>query len=560
MIRDWMGAAAAAVLAAAAVPAVAQTAKDTLTIGMSQSPPNLNPGIEPTVAKTYVERIAYRPITGYDADWHLHCFLCTEVPTLENGRAKVTDLGGGKRGLDVRFSLLPDAKWADGTPITSKDVAFTWTVGSKKDIGFAKPSVFDRISSVEAVDDKTFVLHMNKAEYDFADLTDFSLLPAHLEEPVVKALTSPADYTKQTTYNREPTNPGLWNGPYKLAQMQSGAFFVFEPNPNWWGPKPAFKRVTVKVIENTATLEANLKSGDIDFISGELGMFIDQGLAMQKQLGMSDKYTFLFPPGVTYEHIDLNLLTNPLLKDKRVRQGLLYGIDRDTLVQQLFEGKWPVANSWVNPKDPGFDPSGRKYAYDPDKAKSLFEAAGFKPGADGIRVDAQGRRLSFELMTTAGNKLRELVEQVLQSQWKDVGVEIAIKNEPARTYFGETLKKHKFTGLGLYAWTSAPESPPAQTLSTTYIPTDANNFGGANYPGFSNPEMDKLIADIQGELDPAKRKPMWVEMQKIYTEEVPVLPLYFRTDVFIIPKWLKGVTPTGHDTPSTAFIENWRAG
>src|SRR5260221_6843071 len=125
MNKFWVGVAAAAVLAGAGAPVQAQSTKDTLTIGISQFPPNLNPGIEPTVAKTYVERIAYRPITGYDADWRLHCFLCTEVPTLEDRRATVTELGGGKDGLDVKFTLVADAKWADGTPITSKDVAFT---------------------------------------------------------------------------------------------------------------------------------------------------------------------------------------------------------------------------------------------------------------------------------------------------------------------------------------------------------------------------------------------------------------------------------------------------
>ena len=539
------------------MPAQAQAAvKDTLVIGMSQYPPSLHPGIDPTVAKQYGMRFGYRHIATYNDDRKMQCYLCTEVPTIANGRAKLVDLGGGKRGLTVRFTLHPQAKWGDGTPITSRDVAFTWSVGLKPESGFARPDLFQKISKVEVIDAKNFVLHMNKAEYDFADLFNFALLPAHLEEPVVKALTNPADYNKHTTYSREPTTPGLWNGPYRLTQIQSGAFLVFEPNPHWWGQKPHFKRITVKTIENTATLEANLRSGDVDFISGVLGLSMDQGLQMASEPAMQQKYNFEFPLALVYEHIDLNR-SNPVVKDKRVRQALLFGIDRETLVKQLVEGKFPVAHSWVNPLDPGYDANVQKYPFDQARAKALLEQAGFKPGPDGVRVNAAGQRLSVEYMTTAGNKLRELIQQVLQNQWKQIGIEVAIKNVPARTYFGETLKKQQFTALAELAWSSNPEEPPTNTLATSAIPTADNNYGGANYSQFSNPAMDRLIGEVQRELDPVKRKPLWAEMQRIYTDELPVLPLFFRTDVYVVPKWLTGVIIPGHLPEGPAAVETW---
>ena len=536
--------------------APAQAVKDTLVIGMSQYPPSLHPGIDPTVAKVYGMRFGYRNIASYNDNRQMQCFLCTEVPTIANGRAMVVDLGGGKRGLTVRFTLHPQAKWGDGTPITTRDVAFTWSVGIKPEIGFARPDLFQRITKVEVIDAKTFVLHMNKAEYDFATMSDFSLLPAHLEEPVVKALTNPADYNKHTNYSRAPTTPGLWNGPYKLTQIQSGAFLVYEPNPHWWGPKPHFKRITLKTIENTATLEANLRSGDVDFISGVLGLSVDQGLAMFDDPAMQQKFNFEFPLALLYEHIDLNR-SNPVLKDKRVRQALLYGIDRETLVKQLVAGKFPVAHSWVNPLNPGYDANVLKYPFDQAKAKALLDQAGFKAGADGIRVNATGQRMSLEYMTTAGNKLRELIQQVLQNQWKQIGIEVVIKNVPARTYFGETLKKQQFTGLAQLAWSSIPDEPPTNMLASSAIPTAENNFGGANYSQFNHPAMDKLIAEVQSELDPAKRKPLWAEMQKIYTDELPVLPLFFRTDVYVVPKWLTGVLKPGQLPAGPAAVEFW---
>jgi peptide/nickel transport system substrate-binding protein len=137
-------------------PALAQTPKDTLVIGMSQYPPSLHPGIEPTVAKVYAMRFGYRPIATYNDDMKMQCFICTELPSIANGRAKVVDLGGGKKGMTVKFTLHPQAKWGDGVAITSKDVAFSG-VGSKPESGFAG-GVFRRVTKVEVLDPKTCAL------------------------------------------------------------------------------------------------------------------------------------------------------------------------------------------------------------------------------------------------------------------------------------------------------------------------------------------------------------------------------------------------------------------
>ena len=162
-------------------------------------------------------------------------------------------------------------------------------------------------------------------------------------------------------------------------------------------------------------------------------------------------------------------------------------------------------------------------------------------------------------MTTAGSKVRELVQQVLQSQWKAVGVDVRIKNEPARVYFGQTVTQRKFTGLAMYAWLSAPESVPRGTLHSAHIPTEANGWAGQNYPGFDNAEMDALIEKIEVELDKPKRKAMWKRLQEIYVEELPVIPLYFRAEAYIMPKWLGGVKPTGHQYPTSLWVEEWQA-
>jgi peptide/nickel transport system substrate-binding protein len=162
-------------------------------------------------------------------------------------------------------------------------------------------------------------------------------------------------------------------------------------------------------------------------------------------------------------------------------------------------------------------------------------------------------------MTTAGNRTRETVQQVLQAQWKQVGVEIRIKNEPPRVFFGDTVSKRQFTGMAMFAWVSAPEHGPRTTLHSSEVPKQENNFSGQNFTGYSSKVADELIEKMEVELDREKRRALWHQMQATYMADLPVLPLYFRADVFVIPKWLKGVTPTGHLNVSTLWIENWRA-
>jgi peptide/nickel transport system substrate-binding protein len=529
----------------------AAAAHDELTIGITQYPSTLNPVIEAMLAKTYVLSLAYRPLVVYDAEWKLVCMLCVEAPTLENGLAEVVELGDGRKGMKVTFTIRPDATWGDGVPVTSEDMVFAHQVGLDPRSGVVTREPYTRVTQVEVKDAKTFTLHLDKVKYDYAAAV-FDPLPAHLER---EAFADPAQYKTRTKYDTAPTNPGLYNGPYRIAQTQPGSYIVLEPSPRWAGKKPEFKRITVKAIENTAALEANLVSGGLDMIAGELGLSLDQGIAFEKRQGKA--YDVLFKPGLVYEHVDLNL-DNPVLADVRVRRGLLYGLDREAISRQLFDGKQQVADSFVNPLDWMHAKDGiERYPHDPAKAKALLEEAGWKAGRGGIRTNDKGEKLTLEFMTTAGNRSRELVQQVIQSQWRQIGVEARIKNEPARVLFGETMRRRAFN-LTMYAWMTAPEVSPRPTLRSDEIPSPDKGGSGQNYPGYRNAEMDGLIDSLEAELDRTKRGALWQRVQALYAAAVPVLPLFFRSDTYILPKWLKDVRPTGHSAPTTLWVEDWR--
>jgi len=527
-------------------------ARNTLTIGMTQFPSTFHPNIDSMLAKTYILSATRRPFTVHDTNWNLICMLCTQLPTIENKLAVPEKTPDGKKGIAVTYTINADARWGDGTPVTTSDVVFTWRVGRHPKTGVSGFEFYRRVYKIEVKDTKTFTLHYDKLFFDYNSIGGFELIPAHLDREIFEA--NPVEYKYRTTFDTDTTNKGLYFGPYRISEVKSGSHVLLVPNETWWGKAPKFKRVVMRVISNTAALEANLLSGGLDMISGDLGITIDQALAFERRHGKS--YNIVYKSGLIYEHLDLNL-DNPILRDKRVRKALILAIDRKAISRQLFKGRQPIAHTNINPLDWIHWDGVPKYEYSPKRAETLLDLAGWSSKKKGVRQNARGERMSLEIMTTAGNRTRELVEQVLQSQWKQIGIDIRIRNEPARVFFGQTVTQRKFDAFAMFAWISAPESVPRSILHSDHIPNKANNWAGQNYTGFKNTEVDKLIEQIEVELNREKRGKLWQRFQEIYANELPVIPLYFRANAYIMPKWLAGVTPTGHLGTTTLWIENW---
>lgn len=524
-----------------------------LKIGITQYPSTLHPNIESMVAKSYVLGFSQRTLTAWDASWTLGCLICTELPTLENGKAVLEQTPDGKDGVAVTFEIPADARWGDGVPVTTRDVKFAVEVGRHPLSGATSIEMYRQIYKLDAHDGKHFTLHLDRRTFLYNAFNALNLLPEHLERVVFER--EPAEYKNRTLYDSDSTNPGLYLGPYRVTETIRGSSLTLDRNEHWYGKTPYFDRIIIRSIENTAAMEANILSGNIDMIAGELGLQLDQGISFEKRHG--HEFNITFKAGLHYEHIDLNL-QNPILKDLRVRQALIYGMDRQTISDRLFDGRQPVANSMVSPHDRAFKQQAIIYQYDPDRARALLEEAGWRVNVDnGIRYNDKGEALRLELMSTAGDKTRELVEQVIQSQLRQIGVDIRIRNEAPRVFFGQTTRQRKFTGMAMYAWVSAPEGVPRTTLHSSQITTAENNYAGQNYTTISIPELDQLIDDVENELDAEKRLPIWDRIQQIYTSEIPVIPLFFRANTYVLPKWLKGLEPTGHNTPSTNASEYW---
>ena len=413
------------------------------------------------------------------------------------------------------------------------------------------PSCTAGITGIDAKDDKTFTMHFDKLTFDYAAINDFVVLPAHIERP---AFADPAQYRVQTRYATDPTNPGLYNGPYRISEVATGSHIVLEPNPHWAGPPVPFRRITVRTIENTAALEANLLSGTIDMIAGELGLSLDEALAFEKRHGGA--FQIIYKPGLVFEHIDLNLdLPAPVRSQGSpgIAAGARSRGDQPLAVRRAPAGRrqlYEPARSRVQRRDAALSarPAARRGAARRGRMEAAIRRTARQRRGTGVvpRAD-DNRRKPHARAGRAG-----VAEPVAQDRSR-----CALKNEPARVLFGETMRHRRFE-LAMYAWISASRKRAALDLCTrSEIPSEANGFAGQNTPGFRNAEADRLIDALEIELDPEKRQGMWAELQRLYATELPSLPLYFRSDSFILPKWLKGVRPTGNQSPSTLWITEW---
>lgn len=540
------------------VSAAQAVTNDELKIGVNQEFETLNPVLSTTVAAKYMLYYAYRPLVYLDLDGKWKTQMLKEVPSLQNKKAKIVKKGD-KKFLEANVELLENLKWGDGTPITCKDIKLTLDIGKNPNVSIANRESFTDIEDVtwDEKSPKKCTVTFNKTLWNFyQNLPDPT--PSHIEQEVLNKWGKEKEgYDRNTTYTKNPKNPGLYNGPYLISEVVLGSHIIYTPNPHFNGTKPKIKKIILRILPNTGTLEANLRSKTVDMLAF-IGMSFDQALVFDEKVKSENlPYNVLFKSGTVYQHIDVNL-DNPILKDLKVRQALMHGMKKDEIMKSIFQNKAANAIHWVTPGDAWFTEDPRyvvRYPYDRKKAKALLDEAGWVVGKDGYRYK-DGQKLSLKMVGGASIKLIENIQAILQSQWKDLGIEILLKNEPGRVLFSETIPKRKFD-LALFAWSSTPEQSPESTFSSKNIPTEKNSWSGQNNPGWSNATVDKNLEKLKEEFDPKKRKALIAEIIKAYTTDIPVIPLFFRPDNAVIPKNMKGFNLVGHQFYESLHSEHW---
>lgn len=504
-----------------------------VTVGLYQEPDNLNPYLAVQTASRLVRQVALEGLLKADPSGSYVPGLAAEVPTVQNG-------GISADGLTITYKLKSGLTWSDGDPVTSADVKFTWDLIMDPANKVNSQSGYNQIASIDTPDDTTVVIKFKQLYA--AALSLFSIKDAVLPAHVLQG--KPLDGAE---FNRLPEG----TGPFKITEWRSADSIIADRNPNYREPgKPNLDRIVFKIIPSNEVGSAQLRAGEIDILWNLTE-------AQLPEFAQVQDVTLQVTPSSNIEYLGLNLsmrgmadpsMAHPILGDPAVREALASAIDRTPIVNDLLNGKSEVATSpiglgWAAPEGIQVPP------YDPEKAKSLLEGAGWKDtDGDGIR-EKGGTKLSLEISTPAGNQLRELVEQLLQQQFKAVGVDLVINNVPAATLFGNWAENGKLKrgDFDIVMDTWGADLDPDDFLTTLFtsdqIPTAANDGAGWNFFRLQDPALDKAIADGRSSLDQSVRKAAYKTAAELIAKDLVYIPLYKRSVIDAFRNTVTGQAP-----------------
>lgn len=541
----------------------AEKNKDELTIALNAEFETLNPVVNSMMAAVYIQDAALRPLVALDLKGKPYPVLIKEIPSLEKHTAVLLppQSGSGPASLQVKFEILPTAKWGDGTQVTCEDIRMTWVIGISPNVSAPDRADYNNISAVtaDAKNPKLCTILFKEAKWNFY-LNFPRPIPAHIEGKIFeKYKDQPQSYERNSLYVREPQNPGLYDGPYRVSEIKIGSHVSLVPNEYFYGAdKPYFKKVVFKFILNSSSMEASLRSGDVQMASSS-GFTFDQALAFEKKITKEHlPFKVNFVPGVIYAHIAINM-DSENLKEKKVRQALAYALNRKEMTQAFFEGRQPPAMHFSSPFDSWYTDNPKDinvYNYDKKKAMQLLDESGWMMGSDSFRYK-NGKKLQFTLSGVADIKLNEMIEGFVKDGWKKIGVDMQIKNYPARVLFSNILRERKFE-LGFFSWVSSPNSSQRNVFHSSQIPAADNSWSGNNRSGWRNKEVDAWLDQFENEFNEKKRILLMRKVLKAYTEDLPDIPGYYRSNVSVIPADLKNYNMSGHVYSEYLQIEKWR--
>lgn len=457
------------------------------------------------------------------------------VPQLAESVPSGADVQQGP--LRVTFRLRPEARWSDGPPVTSADVVFTWRTMTAPRNQVASRAGWDQIASIRpgrtatgaGCPEATCFTVAFRGDYApwrdvFSVSGGYYVLPEH----VLKG----KDFN--TVWNRGGI---VGSGPFTLESFTPDVRAVLARDPDYWGSAaagggPFLDRLVINFLDSSGAAITALRQGEAQMTSPP------PDPALIARAASIDGVEVQSVPSLFFEHVILNTQAAPL-DDQRVRQALAYAIDREQITSVLLNGSVPVLQSIIRPAQMGSTPAFAGYAYDPEKAASLLEEAGWTRGPDGI-FEKDGRDLEIPLTYTSDSELRRTTAKLIAEQATAAGIRIVPRAMSADRLYGSVLNQGDFSAA-MAAFGSGGDPSVTDLLSSDQIPTKENAFIGQNVYRWSDSKADSLMVRSDHEIDDAQRAATLADVQRIVADEVPLIPLYPQPNTVAYVSSLHGV-------------------
>ena len=524
MKRPLIAVLAVLIVTAAAPAARSQAARHPYTIphvlryATGDDIAGLNPHLVSTLTLSYLSSLTMAWLVRSGPDNGPVPELALEVPTLQNHLISPD-------GKTITYRLRRGVKWSDGAPFDADDVAFSIKTVQNPANNEVGRDGWDLISKVDEPDKYTIVLHLTKryASYAFTFFSTLGANPCILPKHLLAGVATINDIP----YDRLP----IGIGPFRYTAWRRGDSVELEANPLYFRGRPKLDRIVFKVVPSRNTVITQLETHELD-------MWLQATAAYYARAKAIPGDAVIRQPSFAYDHLDFNL-THPGVSDPAVREALRYAVDRESIREKIHFGLAPVSDNVLGPGHPDYHAIPLT-PFDLAKAKAILDAAGWKPGPDGIRAK-DGVRLSLVYALASGSADADGIVELIRQTWQQLGVAIDVRHYPPPLLFAVTsdgiLASGKFD-VAMYAWNLGIDGDLSGQFSCAMTPPN-----GQNYLRWCDPKAEQAMQAFKLEYDAAKRKPYDFIVTDRIASQVPTIVLDIRDFIVAYNNDLKNFHP-----------------
>lgn len=516
----------AAVLALGACSGGGGADPHAMRFNLAADPQNLNPLFlhqDAASVEQQLARLAFEPFVDLDGKGRPVPGLLATIPTRANG-------GISADGRTIVYRLRPNVTWSDGVPVTADDVLYTLHAILDPNNPVRSHEGYDLIDSAKAKDAHTVVFHLKHA-WAPAVLTYFSygfapqfVLPAHVlreQEPLAQA-----------AFN---ANPSVGDGPFTFVWWHRGDGLRYKANPTYWRGQPKIPTLDIRFVPDPQTNLVLLQSGAVDW----------NLIAPVQQENLKGNADIAYAHTATSVVAGLVINTkHPPFDDRNVRRAFAMSIDRPTISQKITRGAYPVTDMLQPQFSWAYDPQVKEPAFDPKGADALLDAAGWRRGADGIRVK-NGKRLTLLYVQFPETTTGVRVATFAQSELKARGFDVTLKSISNAQLF---LPKTGILASGNFDAAYVPFTMGADPDDSSVLGCD----GASNYMRWCDARVDALEKRALAATTQSERKTLYGRIGRIVADQVPVLYLFNAYYIYAYRTRVSGFAPN-------PFLPTWNA-
>jgi peptide/nickel transport system substrate-binding protein len=439
-------------------------------------------------------------------------------------------------GLLYTFTLRPGLAWQDGTPLTARDVEFTYALLQYPTL--KNPPPLQRLlekATFEAPNELTITITLDEPYAPLPAYLTLGILPEHILGSV------PAAEVYDAAFNQQPVGAG----PYRLQSLTLQRAQLVA-NPAYHFEQPFIQNMELHFYRDDGALFDALQAHEISGALFAAGLGPSDFLDLERRKDL--RITSLDTGAISYVYLNLNL---PVFEDRRLRQALLYAVDRGRIIDEVLRGQAVRAGSPIAPASWAYSGSLTRYEANTEVANLLLDEAGWLKGADGVRRRS-GQTLAFSI-TTSSDPVQSDVAKRVAADWNALGARVTVELSGLTPLVRDLIEQRDYEAV-VFVDPSEPDPDPYDAWHSS-----GQGGRGDNLSLWSNARVDTILQEAHTVAPPTRRTELYREFQEIFAQEVPAIPLYVPTVLYVQDASISGVRIARLAQPGDRFwqVQEW---